>query len=312
MHVPLHSPFKASLLAAFVTTTLLAPAIGFAQSSQAAYVQGVQMPAWVERGGVKQPLAAGVALMPGDKVSTGKDSRLLLKMSEGSEIKLGENAQFNINSLSTRQENRQTFVSAALEVAKGAFRFTTDARLKLSSKRDVSVKFATVTAGIRGTDLWGKSAPDRDIVCLIEGDIGVQRDGDSEFRMNQALQFYITPKTTDNKVDRSKPAPAVVPVPPEKLAEWAVETEISKGKGALVKGGKWKVVLVSSDNQADALTQYDSLRTLGYPAEIHPRLASGKRVYDVRVAGLPSKEEAQALGTALESQVNGANVRVTL
>ena len=37
----------------------------------------------------------------------------------------------------------------------------------------MSIRVATVTAGIRGTDLWGKSAADRQIVCLIEGRIEV-------------------------------------------------------------------------------------------------------------------------------------------
>ena len=291
-------------------------AVGFVSNNtalaQAAYVEGVQMPAWVERNGVKQPLAAGAALQAGDKLSTGADSRLLLRMSEGSLVKLGENAAFNVSALSSSRENKQTLLTAALEVARGAFRFTTDAKSKLTSKRDVTVRFATVTAGIRGTDLWGKSAGDRDIVCLIEGDIGVQRDGDAEFRMNQALQFYITPKTADNKVDRSKPAPQVVPVPAEKLQEWATETEIGKGKGAATKCGKWKVIFASAPSQEAALGVYDNLRNNGYAAEIYPRGAGAKRVFDVRISGLPSKAEAEALGTKLTGLAGGDTPRATL
>ena len=40
-------------------------------------------------------------------------------------------------------------------------------------ERDVRVKVNAVTAGIRGTDVWGKSESDRDIVCLLEGRIDV-------------------------------------------------------------------------------------------------------------------------------------------
>jgi hypothetical protein len=298
-------------------TAKLALALSLALSAtasfaQAAYVEGVQMPAWVERNGTKQPLAAGTALQAGDKITTGADARLLLKLSEGSAVKLGENAVFNVNQLSAKQEGRLPFVSAALEVARGAFRFTTDVALKGKSKRDVSIKFPTVTAGIRGTDIWGKGADDRDIVCLIEGDIAVQREGDPEFRMNEALQFYITPKTADGKVDRTKPDPKVVPVNPEKLKEWATETDIGAGKGALKRGGKWKVIVASLPAQSDALSIYDALRTNGYPAELYPAIVSGKRMYDVRISSLPSKAEAEALATKVATYGAGATPRVSL
>ena len=307
------SPVRTLIAASLFAAGLVGGSLAFAQAAaQAAYVEGVQMPAWVERNGVKQPLAAGAALQAGDKISTGADSRLLLRMSEGSQVKLGENALFNVSSLASRSENKQTVLTAALEVARGAFRFTTDAKNKLTSKRDVTVRFATVTAGIRGTDLWGKSAGDRDIVCLIEGDIGVQRDGDAEFRMNQALQFYITPKTADNKVDRSKPAPQVVPVPIEKLQEWATETDIGQGKGAATKGGKWKVVFASAPIQDAALGVYDNLRANGYAAEIHPRRAGAQRLYEVRISGLPSKAEAEALGSKLSGLAGVDAPRATL
>jgi hypothetical protein len=266
----------------------------------------------VERNGSKQPLAAGTALQAGDKVTTGGDARLLLKMSEGSVVKLGENAVFNVNQLQSKRESGQTFLSAAVEVARGAFRFTTDIAQKGRSKRDVSIKFPTVTAGIRGTDIWGKGAGDRDIVCLIEGDISVQREGDAEFRMNEALQFYITPKTADGKVDRSKPDPKVVPVNPAQLQQWAVETEIAQGKGALKRGGKWKVVVVSVPGQSDALSVYDALRTNGYPAELYPAIVGGKRMYDVRISSLPSKEEAEALAAKVSTFGGGAQPKVSL
>jgi hypothetical protein len=52
-----------------------------------------------------------------------------------------------------RSEDTNVF-RAALTVLAGAFRFTTDALD--NRKRDVAVKAKLVTAGIRGTDLWGK------------------------------------------------------------------------------------------------------------------------------------------------------------
>jgi hypothetical protein len=87
----------------------------------AATVEGLQLPAWVERG-------ASPSFSPG----------------------------------------RELF-RAALNVLEGAFRFTTDVAAK-TRKREVSIRAAQVTAGIRGTDLWGRSRPGNEIVCLIEGE----------------------------------------------------------------------------------------------------------------------------------------------
>ena len=63
------------------------------------------------------------------------------------------------------------FFPMPLDVVSGAFRFTTRAVHKFRGERDVRVKLAATTAGIRGTDLWGKSEPTRDIFCLVEGSI---------------------------------------------------------------------------------------------------------------------------------------------
>ena len=300
---------KLTTLTASVSIALASSMASFAAlGAPAAVVEGVQMPAWVERAGVKQPLAAGMELKELDKISTGQNSRILLRMAEGSQVKLGENAQLSFDKLGQTQENKSIFLQGVLDVARGAFRFTTDARSKLASRRQVDIRVATVTAGIRGTDLWGKSAADRDVVCLIEGKIQVQREQDAPVAMDQALQFYITPKTADGKVDRSGPPPTLAAVDADQLKQWAAETEIAAGQGAARRGGKFKVVAAASGNQGDALKVYDQLRAAGYAAEVFPAGAPEKRVYEVRVGGLPSKAEADALGVRVEA-ITGGKVR---
>ena len=269
-----------------------------AYAAPAAVVEGVQMPAWVERGGVRQPLAAGMELVAADRISTGANSRILLRLAEGSQVKLGENAQMSLDRLAQRQDNRQTFLQAAIDVARGAFRFTTDAKAKLLSRREVDIRVSTVTAGIRGTDLWGKSAGDRDIVCLIEGKIAVQRESEQPVNMDQALQFYIAPKT-NGRPDTSKPV-QLATVTTEQLTQWAAETEIAAGQGAARRGGKWKLVAASSPDQNAALAVYDKLRAEGYAASIFPTGSAEKRGYEVRIGGLPSKAEAEALAARIE------------
>lgn len=298
---------KTKLIIAALSLALSATA---ALAAPTAVVEGVQMPAWVQRNGIMVPIAAGMELQAADRVTTGPNSRLLLRLAEGSQVKLGENAELSLSKLSQSQENKQTFLQAALDVARGAFRFTTDARAKLTSRRAVDIRVATVTAGIRGTDLWGKSAGDRDIVCLIEGKIEVQREQDAPIAMDQALQFYIAPKTAEGRADRSQPEPQLAAVDAQQLAQWALETEIAAGQGAARVGGKWKVVAAASPDQGEALKVYDQLRTAGYAAQIHPLGSAGKRSYEVRIGNLPSREEADALGTKVEA-ITGAKPRVS-
>jgi hypothetical protein len=165
---------------------LLACAALPAAAAPAAVVEGVQMPAWAERavaGGIRRiPLAPGMELRAGDEVKTGAGSRVYLKLAEGSLVKLGENASLRILEIAPE---RHGLFRAALHVLEGAFRFTTDLLAK-ERRRDVSIRVATVTAGIRGTDLWGKSdREDRQVVCLIEGRIEVGAEGEAPVTMDQ-------------------------------------------------------------------------------------------------------------------------------
>ena len=269
---------------------------GFAQSG--AVVEGVQMPAWVERGGERKPLAVGMELKAGDAVRTGVGSRALVRLSEGSVVKLGENGSLQISDINPDSGG---FFKAAMRVAEGAFRFTTDVLSKVR-RREVSITVATVTAGIRGTDLWGKSSGDRQTVCLLEGKIEVGAQGEQPVTMDQARQFY--------RREKGQTLPVGF-VTPEQIGEWSRETEIEPGKGAARRGGKWKVVLVSADTQAAALEVYDKVREGGYAAEIRPATVGDKVVYRVRVANLPSKEEAEALAAKLRGQFGVAEPKVS-
>jgi hypothetical protein len=223
---------------------------------------------------------------------------LLVKLAEGSSMKLGERAQLTIADVQTRRDN--VFV-ATLRVLEGAFRFTTDVAAR-ARRREVSVTVATVTAGIRGTDFWGRAASDRDIVCLIEGRIELQRAGDPVVEMADPLTFFVAP--------RGQPPLPVQPVNPDQLKQWAAETEVEAGRGAARRGGKWQVVLASSESQNEALRVYESVRDAGYAAEIQPRRAEDKRIYDVRITSLPSKAEAQVLADALAGKYGVASPRV--
>jgi cell division septation protein DedD len=268
---------------------LLLFAADLLQAAPDAVVEGIQLPAWVTRDGKRQPLALGTELTNSDEVSTGGSSRLLLRLGDGSVVKLGENGRLQLSDLV--QKRKEGFIAATLKVIEGAFRFTTNAAAKARGSRDITVQFPTVTAGIRGTDIWGKNLGDKEVVVLIEGKIIVTRTGDHPVEMKDPLTYLQAPKTG---------AATVEAVPMEQLKAWAAETEISDGAGALRKGGRWKLYLGSYQQQLEALSLYDSLRREGYPVRIQPGQADGGQIYRLRLAGFSSEQEANALGARLK------------
>jgi hypothetical protein len=276
---------------------------GTGHAAPAAVVEGMQMPVWVERsvlGSVRlAPLEPGAELKSGDEVRTGPGARLYVKLAEGSLVKLGEKASLRIADLAPE---RGGLFTAALNVLEGAFRFTTDVLAK-PRRRDVSIRIATVTAGIRGTDLWGKSSAERQVVCLIEGRIEVGAEGETPVTMDQPRQFY------QREQGRTQP---VGLVDPAQLAQWARETEIAEGAGAARQGGKWRVTLARARTQAAALELYDRLRDAGYPARIHPTMAGDARVYLVQISRLASREDAEALIGQLRGTAGVVDPKVSL
>lgn len=271
---------------------------GQAWAMPQAVVDAVQAPAWRDRGGHAEPLAPGMELRSRDRIRTGAGSRVYLKLADGSTVKLGENGILLAERLGPREKR---FFSAALDVAKGAFRFTTD-RLAKRSRRDISIRVATVTAGVRGTDIWGKTEPERDFVCLLEGSITVShQDGDTR-EMRVPLTFYVAP--------RNQPPKGVEPADPDTVKKWAAETEIVPGAGAARRGGKWKVLLGSADSQAAALALYDRARAAGFAASIRPLSERDSLRYQVLLGGLANKAEAEGLALRVRTQAGLAALAV--
>jgi hypothetical protein len=284
-----------SLLLILATTLLLPIDAAFAQV--AATIEGVQMPAWVERGGRRMPIIPGMELRAGDQLVTGAGSRLLVKLGDGSLVKLGENGQLRFTELSPTRE----LFKAALNVLEGAFRFTTDIVAK-NRKREVSIRAAQVTAGIRGTDVWGRSRKDNEIVCLIEGEVEVTAEGEQPVTMNQPLQFY---RRIEGK---TQPIGAVEP---QQLDQWAAETDLQVGKGVTRRGGRFSVLLATADEQNAALAIYDELRNAGYAAELWPVKQAEKLVYIVRIRQLATRAEADALANQLRGKFGISEPKVS-
>jgi hypothetical protein len=268
-----------TIIAAGVLAAGLCAQGAFAQPLR---VEAVQYPAWLDRGGRSVPLSPGIELQAADELRTGSNARVQLRLPEGSTVKLGENAQFKVE----KAERRGLF-RAALTVLAGAFRFTTDALAK-SQRRDVTIRVRNVTAGIRGTDLWGKSTEERDLVCLIEGRISVASESRPAVTLDQPLDFYQRPRGGE---------PEVAKVSQQQLDIWRLETEIS-GTGAAARAdGEWRVVAFTSTRRDEALTVARRLRAAGYPAEV---VRADSR-FAVQVSGLVGEGEARALAGNLRA-----------
>jgi len=258
-------------------------------------VEGMVSPAWVERAARERvPLEVGMTLRDQDRVVTGAGSRALLKLADGSAVKLGENAVLNLDGLAEKRDDRaRKLVTASLDVVQGAFRFTTGIFSKLTFERDVKIRVATVTAGIRGTDLWGKSDSERDLVCLLEGRISVSHAQTGEITMAEPLTFFVAPRQQ-------------APLPVDKVAEaqvlqWAAQTELDAVAGAARRGGRFRVDVSTATDRQAALRDYDALRRAGIPAVIRPVKSEADIEYRVRIANIASERDAQAVADKVKA-----------
>jgi cell division septation protein DedD len=246
-------------------------------AAQSAQVEAVQYPAWLERGGNTVPLAPGIELEARDKVRTGAAARVVLRFREGSTVKLGENARFEIE----RVESRGIF-RAALQVISGAFRFTTQALAK-RQHRDITIKVTNITAGIRGTDVWGKSTQERDLVCLLEGQVNVSSEGGAPVTLDKPLDFYQKPRGGEAQVAR---------VDAKQVEIWSAETEIARDGPTARVGGDWRVIASKFERRDAALALSRRLRGSGYPAHV---VDEENGVFVVQIAGLAGEPEARSL-----------------
>lgn len=262
-------------------------------ASASVRLETLRMPAWLDREGVTQPLAPGARLRAGDVLRTGNDSRVVLRLEEGSRIKLGENARFAIQEVAVEDDQWGLF-RGLFDVLSGAFRFTTGA-LGAQRRRDVNIRVGLATAGIRGTDIWGRSTPQQDLVCLIEGNVEVSREG-QRVLMDTPLAVFVAPRQGEPEPLRS--------VDPAQLAEWAQETEPQTGSGLLNVDGRWSLQLASARAQRSAERLLSQLRVAGFAAGVFPADVGGETWHRVVIVGFVSEADARAAGERLRGRFN--------
>jgi len=256
-------------------------------------VEAVQLPAWVERHGQRRPAQPGIALRAGDKALTAAAARLLLRMPDRSQIKLGEATELlieamNMQPLGVAQPQQ---VQTSLRLATGVFRYATDVASKLAGhRRQLQLKLATATVGIRGTDFWSMTDADHDAVCVFDGRVAVQREGRPDIALNQPGAFWVT--------FTGQPEKPAGQATPEQLAKFIAQADLSPGSGVLVLGGRWRAVLALLPTAAQAAALRAQLATAGYPAEV---LAKDGR-YEVRINQFATEQDARSVVERLARQ----------
>lgn len=297
---------RGRLSAAAVLATVLLTGAAVADGGPVlARAGGLQPPAWMEREGSRQAVISGAPLYAGDRFETGKGGRLQIELQDDGIVKLGENARFEMPSLTVKNDgSAKGLLQASLRVLRGAFRYTTSELSKLRPREiDVSIG-PTITAGIRGTDIWGKSDDSQELLCLLEGRIEVASPGHPSQIMDQSLSFYVVPHD-------QAPLP-VAPAPMEKVATWAPQTEMDPAKPALTAAGPWRVALYSALRQSAAEAHARELSAQGYPAAVASGERNGRTYYRVVIEGLANRKEALRYAASLKSELGIAEAWVML
>lgn len=262
----------------------------------AATVETVQSPAWRDRDGLSVPLAAGMELKSGDVLRTGPGARVYLMLAEGSRVKLGEGTRFTFHSRSLRPKKA---FRGALDVSAGSFRFTTG-KVKKPRSDVIAIRVGTAAIDVRGTDLWGRTNPEGDMVALLEGRIDVTRAGQTT-ELAQPLTYFDAPRG---------PTAEVKALDPAVFQLLARQTEIVAGDGAAQTRGKWNVLAGTAASETDALALYDRIREAGFAARIRPIRSGGDGWrYELLLGGFPSPADAMVAAARLTT-VTGLQTRV--
>lgn len=255
-------------------------------------VEAIQLPAWVERNGQRRAAVPGALLRDSDKAITAGNARMLLRMPDRSVIKLGEQTEFQIESMVHRQPQAAgpSDLSATLRLVTGVFRYATDYSSKaLGNKRELNLKMATATVGIRGTDFWSMTDAAHDAVCMFDGKVEVVRDNKPGIVLDKPGAFWV--------VFTGEPEKPAGQATPDQLAKFIGQAEMQPGQGIVLQGGRWRTVaaLVPSGAEANALR--NRLQTAGYPADVLAK--DGK--FEVRINQLATREDAETVLKQLQA-----------
>ena len=278
------------------TLALAACAWSLAQPVQAAaantVIEAVQLPTWVERQGQRWPAQPGQQLRDEDKAITAGGARMLLRLPDRSAIRLGEQTQLQIQSVMTQQQGAAgtSEIKSSLRLITGVFRYATDFTSKVQGyKRELNLKMATSTIGIRGTDFWSMSDAEHDAVCVFDGSVVVEREAKPEITLDKPGAFWVS--------FTGQPEKPAGQATPDQLAKFIGQAEMKPGSGVLVQGGRWRAVVGQPSRVSEAAALRLRLRNAGYPAVLV--IQHGR--HEVRINQLATREDAETVLAQLQA-----------
>lgn len=247
-------------------------------------VEAVQMPAWLAgEDGRRVPLAPGDTVSTAQEVETGADAALVMRLPEGSVLRLGQKSRLAVPQLSVEDAQGRTLVRSQLRLVEGFLRFTTSALAKAVGQRDIDITLRTATLGIRGTDFWTMTDAAHDAACLFEGRVDLATREQGALVLDKPTAFWA--RFFD------KPVQPVGNATPDELARFLKSTEPQPGRGIAVSGGQWHVAAGEALDTTTAMALAQRLREAGYPAQVRARAG----VREVRIAQLATREDARAI-----------------
>lgn len=281
--------FRLALAQAAILLSLLSTS-AFAQL----VVEGLQFPVWVERAEQRIPLAPGDVVAEGEQIITGDGGKVWVQMPDKARVKLGPDAALNVSAVniaSTGDAQSADVLDGALDVIKGAFRYTTGELSKLW-QRDLRINLGnTATIGIRGTDLWGQVEGDSQFVVLLEGRISVQSQALAQsLTLQNPLEIYRAGASAVDSVGMAA-VQALAPI-----------TELDNGKGVMRQGGKYQLHLASFSAAPQADGMAARLARAGLATRTTRVSVDGREWFRVSVLSLASLEDARALRARLGDQ----------
>lgn len=185
------------LLGLFAALVVIAVAAGIrAQSAEdfAGTVVRLQKAAVAMQDALPRPLKVGDKIYRGDVISTGKDSRIEIKMLDDSIMTLGERASFTVIDFIATGPSP----TASLRVLEGAFAAVSGGIAKMANA-SMTIETHIATIGIRGTGFWGGTIDgDFQIALLTPGSIVVE---------NKAGRIVLDEVGTGTLIKDSRTAP---------------------------------------------------------------------------------------------------------
>ena len=279
-----YKPAVAVLLIGLYATTGLA--------SESAVVSAMHFPAWLVRDFKTEPLTPGTVLQTNDLLRTGERSRVLIELSDGSVIRLGQNARFIVEQLDAADEVPAMDKAMEFQLLRGTLRYdasTTPA----AAKSRIGIRVGAISAEFQAADIWAASIAQREIIGLIDGEAIVRSNGSDPLVLDQALSLYVK--------SEKKPAAEMKRIDADKLARWSGVTRLDASLGIADRNGEWQLVLISLTRRPQADQLLAQMREQGFAVERKSVLRDGRTLHRLLLPGFVSVEAALAARARIEA-----------